>query len=559
MSYTAPTDEYRFIFEHVVPVRKQIESGQFEGLDLDDLDTFLETSGKLAEKEITPIQRSGDKEPAQLENGVVRTSPGFASAYQAVAEGGWIGMSATPDYGGLGLPISLRSAFTDSISGACMAFGLNPMLTQCQIDALEEHGNESIKSLYLPRLISGEWSGTMNITEPQAGSDVGAIRMRAELVDDGSYLLNGEKIYISWADADFIENICHLVLARLPDAPTGSKGLTLFLAPKFIPNDNGELGERNSIYLKSLERKLGIHGSPTAIVNYCNARAWMVGKPNTGLAAMFTMMNNARLGVGVQGVGVADAAWQQARDFALSRKQGQTAEGQENNIASHPNVRRSLIRMEAQIFAARSICALCAYAIDMSKKNKELEWEEYAAFLTPIAKAFGSDTAVEVSIAATQIHGGAGYIEDTGVAQFLRDSLVATIYEGTNDIQALDLIGRKLDSRIGFDKFMSEIEEGLHNPNCSEFRENLLNAQMTIQQTIDVLSEKKIQDRAAGAFPFLKAMALFIGGYCHSVGAKTDNRRYHLAKVYICRIMGGIYECCQEAKMGDEALFEIKY
>ena len=394
MSYQAPVGEYQFLDQQVFPHIPQIENGLFSTLESDEVVSVLETAGNIAEKSILPIQQIGDTHPSRLENGVVRTPPGFAEAYSTVTEGGWIGLTADPEYGGLGLPIALRCAFTDAMNGACMAFGLNPMLTQCQIDAIEQHASDDIKALYLRKLIAGEWSGTMNISEPQAGSDVGAIRTLATPVTEDEYQLSGEKIYISWADSDFVSNVCHLVLARLPDSPRGSKGLTLFLAPKFIPNDQGEPGERNHIQILSLEHKMGIHASPTAVVRYDQARAWLIGEPNCGLAAMFTMMNNARLGVGIQGVGVADAAWQQARDYALQRVQGKTERGQNGSIAAHPNVRRSLAKMQAMIFAARSICALCAYSLDRAKEGSERHWQELAAVLTPVAKAFGSDIGV---------------------------------------------------------------------------------------------------------------------------------------------------------------------
>ena len=559
MPYRAPIDEYRFLHSKVVPVWPMIQSGLFNDLDTDDMDAFLEAAGLLAEREIAPIQRAGDRQPARLENGVVRTSPGFAEAYRAVTEGGWIGVSADPRYGGLGLPVSLRCAFNDALNGACMAFGLNPMLTQCQIDALERHGSGWIKDLYLPRLISGEWSGTMNITEPQAGSDVGAVRTEAEPAGGGLYRLSGEKIFISWADSDFVSNVCHLVLARLPDSPPGSKGLSLFLAPKYIPGDSGEPGRRNSIQIASLENKLGIHGSPTAVVRFDKASAWLVGEPDGGLAAMFTMMNNARLGVGVQGVGVAEAAWQQARDHALERVQGRPSEGRDNNIASHPNIRRALVRMQAQIFAARSICAMCAYGLDMAEKTGIAGWRDYAAALTPVAKSFGSDTGVEISVSAIQIHGGTGYIEDSGAAQFLRDAVVATIYEGTNDIQALDLAGRKLVPGGAVFRILQDIRAAAGQSQRTGLAGAVRDAESHVRSAAESLAgASSASHRAAGAVPFLRALALTIGGSCHLAAAAHGKDRHALAEVYMQRCLPETRHLCAEAALGDSDLFKIE-
>ncbi len=560
MPYRAPVDEYRFLHEHVIPVRSMIESGLFEGLDADDMDAALETAGAVAEREVAPVRLSGDRHPAKLENGAVRTPPGFAAAYDSVASGGWIGMSADPRYGGLGLPVSLRCAFNDAVNGACMAFGLNPMLTQCQIDALEQHGCDQLKDLYLPRLVSGEWSGTMNITEPQAGSDVGAIRAVAEPAGGLLHLLSGEKIFISWADSDFVSNVCHLVLARMPDAPPGPKGLSLFLAPKFIPGDSGGPGERNSIRIVSLEHKLGIHASPTAVVRFDKARAWMVGEPDGGLGAMFTMMNHARLCTGAQGVGVAEAAWQQARDYALDRRQGRPPPGRPDNIASHPNVRRSLARMRAQIFAARSVCAMCAFALDMARKTGGEEWRGRAAVLTPIAKAFGSDTGVEVSLSAVQIHGGSGYIEDTGAAQFLRDALAAAIYEGTNDIQALDLTVRKLKAGGAVFAVLQGVRDAVSHSRNRGLAGLLRDAESEVRSAAESLAGTASRShRAAGAVPFLRAMALTIGGQCHLTAAAHGDERRALAEVYARRCLPEVRHLCEEAKLGDGCLFDIDF
>src|SRR5690625_5170183 len=318
------------------------------------------------------------------------------------------------------------------------------MLTQGQIGTLQAHASEQIKARYLPKLISGEWTGTMNLTEPQAGSDVGALTTAAEPAGDGTYRITGQKIFISWGDHDLAENICHLVLARLPDGAPGTRGISLFLVPKFIPDAKGRPGERNRIRTLGLEHKLGLHGSPTAVLDYEGAIGWMIGPPHGGMEAMFTMMNDARLGVGIEGVGVAEAAMQKAYQFALERRQGETADGSAT-IIGHADVRRMLMRMQVLTRTARAICLDCALSLDMARADdRDGHWAARAAFLTPIAKVIGTETGIEVADLAIQIHGGAGYIEETGVAQYLRDVRVTAIYEGTNGIQAMDLVGRKL-------------------------------------------------------------------------------------------------------------------
>ncbi|MBT8410412.1 MAG: acyl-CoA dehydrogenase, partial [Octadecabacter sp.] len=322
MPYRSPVADFQFLMDHVVGFADVAATDRYAEATPDMTDAILTEAARMCDTVLAPLQRAGDQHPAQLENGVVRTSPGFADGFKAIADGGWIGMSAQPDHGGMGLPLTLTTAVNDMMSGACLSLQLNPLMCQGQIEALEHHASEEIKATYLPKLISGEWCGTMNLTEPQAGSDVGALRTKAEPNGDGSYAISGQKIYISWADNDFTENVCHLVLARLPDAVAGTKGISLFMVPKFIPDADGNPGERNSLRVVSLEHKMGLHGSPTAVMEYDAATGWLVGPENGGMAAMFTMMNNARLGVGTQGIGVAEAAYQHALAYAMDRKQG---------------------------------------------------------------------------------------------------------------------------------------------------------------------------------------------------------------------------------------------
>ncbi|MEL7116146.1 MAG: acyl-CoA dehydrogenase family protein, partial [Pseudomonadota bacterium] len=442
MPFRAPVAEFEFLFDRVVDFATLTKTEAFADAERDTITAILTEAGRLAEDVMAPLQRAGDKQPARLENGVVRTSPGFDAGYKAIAEGGWVSTSADPEFGGMGLPMTVTTAVNDMMSAACLSLQLNPLMTQGQIEALEAHASDEIKDLYLPKLISGEWCGTMNLTEPQAGSDVGALRAKAEPNGDGTYAVSGQKIYISWGDNDFSENVCHLVLARLPDAVPGTKGVSLFLVPKRIPDETGKPGVANSLHVVSLEHKMGLHGSPTAVMQYDGAKGWLIGPEHGGMRAMFTMMNNARLGVGVQGIGVAEGAFQHAVAHALERRQGKSIHGY--SIAAHADVRRMLMTMKADVFAARAIALACAMAIDMETATGEDAWAKRAAFLTPIAKSFGTETGCAVADMGIQVHGGMGFIEETGAAQFLRDVRVTAIYEGTNGIQAMDLIGRKL-------------------------------------------------------------------------------------------------------------------
>ena len=327
MSYRAPAGEFRFLFDHVVDLAQVAATDRYGEATPEMVEAILTGAARLCDEVLTPLQRAGDLHPARLENGIVRCSPGFAEGYAAIRDGGWVALAAGAEHGGMALPVALASAVNDMMSGACLALQLNPLLTQGQIEALEHHASAELRALYLPKLISGEWSGTMNLTEPQAGSDVGALSARAEPLGDGTYAVSGQKIFISWSDGDVTENICHLVLARLPGAPEGTKGISLFLVPKYLPDASGNPGQANSLKVVSLEHKMGLHGSPTAVMQFEAATGWMVGEPQGGMKAMFTMMNNARLGVGIQGIGVAEAAYQQALAYAGERRQGRTGAG----------------------------------------------------------------------------------------------------------------------------------------------------------------------------------------------------------------------------------------
>ena len=560
MPYRAPISDFQFLMDHVVGFEQVAGTDRFADATPDVTQAILTESAKMCEDIIAPLNRAGDLHPAHLENGVVRTSPGFTEGYQAIAEGGWIGMAASKEAGGLGLPMTLTTAVNEMIASACLSLQLSPLMTQGQIEALEHHASDAIKALYLPKLISGEWSGTMNLTEPQAGSDVGALRTKAEPNSDGTYAITGQKIYISWADNDFTENVCHLVLARLSDGVPGTKGISLFMVPKLIPDEDGNASAKNDLRVVSLEHKMGLHGFPTAVMEYAGAKGWLIGKEHGGMAAMFTMMNNARLGVAVQGVGVAEGALQHALAYAQDRKQGQ-ASGT-GAIIEHPDVRRMLTTMKADTYAARAISLMNAVAIDMATATGDESWETRAAFLTPISKAFGSDVGCEVSATGIQVHGGMGFIEETGAAQYARDVRVATIYEGTNGIQAMDLVARKLmDGGEAAFRILDEIEQGAEEAKAihPDLAEDVWQAAESLREATEwLVAQDNLNNRFAGAVPYLRGFARVLGGYVHLQSAiKGDASRARLATFYIKRMLPEHVGLLAHAREGADDLMAI--
>jgi alkylation response protein AidB-like acyl-CoA dehydrogenase len=443
-----------FTLNHVAGFARHVEAGLFEDLDVATVEAILEEAGRFATEQLATINRAGDEQPARLEGGKVVMAESWKTAYRAFCEAGWNALPCPKAYGGQELPVAVSMACAELWNGANMAFGLNPMLTQAGVEALYKYGADALKTKYLPKMISGEWTGSMQLTEPHAGSDLRFLKTRALPHGDGTYRIKGTKIFITYGEHPLTDNIIHIVLARLPDAPPGTKGISMFLIPKFLMNEDGSLGQRNDVYAAKLEHKLGIHGSPTCVLNYGDgegAIGWLVGEPHRGLHYMFTMMNQARLAVGIQGVGVAEHAFQHALRYARDRRQGSlhhTPDGEMVPIIDHPDVARMLLSMKAKTAAARAICYTNAVAIDLSRHAPGAETraraDAEAALLTPVSKAFGSDVGVEVASEGIQVHGGMGFIEETGAAQHYRDARIAPIYEGTNGIQAIDLVGRKL-------------------------------------------------------------------------------------------------------------------
>ncbi len=545
MSYRAPVSDILFAMTHEAGLAKGLTDGLYADLADGFAEATLREAGKFAENILAPLNRLGDKEPARLEAGRVVTTPGWPSAYKQWTAGGWNAIATPVDYGGMALPALLNTACVEIWNSANMAFSLCPLLTQGAIEAVHSHASEALKSLYLAKLVSGEWTGTMNLTEPQAGSDLGALRTKAERREDGTYGIFGSKIFITYGEHDLAENIIHFVLARLPDAPAGTRGISLFLVPKFLVEADGSLGARNDVQCVSLEHKLGIHASPTCAMAYGEhggATGYLVGEENKGLACMFTMMNNARLNVGVQGVAIAERAFQLALAYAKERRQGR-APGDSGETMSaiirHPDVRRMLMTMKALTAAARAICLMTASAIDRSQRAKTEaergEAAERASLLTPVAKAFATDIGSDVASIGLQVHGGMGYIEETGAAQFLRDARIASIYEGTNGVQAIDLVQRKLPLAEGaavkreIDD-MRAVLEALQMTKAESFGAMALRmgeAVAALERATGFMlktSASRMEDALAGAAPYLRLFALARGGTALARGALAAHR-----------------------------------
>ncbi len=449
--YKAPLDDMNFLINDVFSVPKlwQSWSGVADVVDGDTAQAILTEAAKIMAEQIHPLNQLGDEQGCVFNNHEVFTPKGYKEAYQAYCEGGWNALGGDPAYGGMGMPKSLVCFVDEMLQGASLAFGLAPMLTAGACLALNAHGSDELKQRYLPNLYNGKWSAAMDLTEPHAGTDLGLIRTKAIANDDDSFAISGTKIFITWGEHDMAENIIHLVLAKLPDAPEGSRGISMFLVPKFLVNDDGSLGERNGLSCGSIEHKMGIHGSATCVMNFDGAQGWLVGEPHKGLKAMFTMMNDERLAVGVQGLGVAECAYQQAVSYARDRRQGRSPAGAEepdqaaDNLLVHADVRRMLLTARAYTEAARAFIVYLAIALDKEKYAADEEAAGLVALLTPVAKAFITDMAFDSTVLCQQVLGGHGYIREWGLEQYVRDARIAQIYEGTNGIQAMDLLGRK--------------------------------------------------------------------------------------------------------------------
>ncbi len=535
--YKAPVEEIAFTLKHVAGMVEAMGSGLLGDLGEDLVDAILTEAGRFATEEIAPLADIGDRQGARLSNGEVRTPDGWRDLYRNWVAGGWNGLTAPEEFGGQALPHVLNVAVLEMWNSGSMAFALCPTLTIGAVEALNVHGSVALKDKYLARMVSGEWTGTMNLTEPHAGSDLGVLKARAERREDGSYRIFGQKIFITWGEHDAADNIIHLVLARLPDAPAGTRGISLFLVPKFLVNEDGSLGARNDLHCHSLEHKLGIHGSPTCTMIYGDGKfgdetgavGWLIGEENKGLACMFTMMNNARLAVGMQGVAICEAATQKAIAYAKERTQGKapgwSGPGM-SPIIEHPDVIRMLLTMKALTQGSRAIAYTCAHAIDMSHRaaDRREHWQERAALLTPIAKSFATDAGVDVASLGIQVHGGMGFIEEAGAARYLRDARIAPIYEGTNGIQAIDLVTRKLplsDGKQvgGLITELKAIAGAVRSSNLDGFgstADRLDSALADLEQAtswlLARLAESRSAEALAGATPYQRLFGLALTG-----------------------------------------------
>jgi 3-(methylthio)propanoyl-CoA dehydrogenase len=528
MTYTAPVDDLRFVLEQLVGYDRLAALPGHADVSDELVGAVLEEAAKFAGGVLAPLNVVGDRQGSRFENGVVRTPDGWRDAYRRFVAGGWNAVPFPAAYGGQGLPWTVQAALAEMWQSANLSFGLCPMLNQGAVDALLEHGSEAQKRIYLPKLIEGSWTGTMNLTEPQAGSDLGAVRTRAERNGDGTYRLFGQKIFITYGEHDLSDNIVHMVLARTPDAPQGVKGISLFIAPKFRVNDDGSLGARNDLRCVSLEHKLGIHGSPTAVMAYGDnegAAAALVGEEGRGLEYMFTMMNNARLSVGLQGVAIAERAYQQARDYALQRVQGRGLDGSKGPVAiiEHPDVRRMLVKMRALTEASRALALRAFAAYDGAHAAGDASLQAEVDLLTPIVKAWSTDIGVEVASLGVQVHGGMGFIEETGAAQYYRDARILPIYEGTNGIQAGDLAFRKLvrDDGRAFGAWLASARHeiaalgDLPGDDLAVIRTQTGQGLELLQRAADWMVTTGKRDPwavAAGAVPFLRMAGLVAGG-----------------------------------------------
>jgi alkylation response protein AidB-like acyl-CoA dehydrogenase len=543
-TYTAPLKDMKFVINELAGLAEIARLPGCEDVSADLVDSVLDEAAKFAQEVLEPLNRTGDQQGSQLSGGVVKSPPGFRDAYQQFVESGWNGLGAKTDFGGQGLPHIVANPVQEMWNSSNMAFCLCPMLTSGVIEALQHHGSAELQQTYLSKLASGEWSGTMNLTEPQAGSDLSAVRSKA--VPDGDhYRISGTKIFITWGEHDMAQNIVHLVLARLPDAPEGVKGISLFVVPKFVLNADGTPGARNDVKCVSIEHKLGIHASPTCVLQYGDAGGavgYMVGEPNRGLEYMFTMMNHARLGVGLEGVAVAERAYQHALEYAKTRVQGRAIgqrSGDRVTIIHHPDVRRMLMSMKAQIEAMRALAYLAAATLDKAKHHPDAVEKRrnqgVMDLLTPVVKAWCTEQCVEIASTGVQIHGGMGFVEETGAAQYLRDARITTIYEGTTGIQANDLVGRKVGHEKGTTAFalVGEMRKCAAELTAAGGECAVMAAGFT--QAIDGLNEatrwivetfpKSPNAVAAIAVPYLKQFGTVAGGWMMARAALVASRK----------------------------------
>ena len=542
--YTPPIRDIRFVLHEVLEADTLSTLEGYEDVSSDLLDQIIDEGGKLCAEVLFPLNQSGDQEGCRYENGTVTTPAGFKDAYKTFTEGGWCGVAADPEYGGMGMPVTLGTVMQEMICSANMSFGMYPGLSQGAYEALHHFGSDEQKAVYLPKLIEGTWSGTMCLTEPHCGTDLGLIKTKAEPNGDGTYKITGTKIFISAGEHDLTENIVHLVLAKLPDAPDGVKGISLFVVPKFMPDGDG-VGARNGVRCGSIEHKMGIHANSTCVMNFDDAHAELVGEPHKGLRAMFTMMNAARLGVAMQGLGIAEVAYQNGAAYAKDRLQMRSLTGTKakdkpaDPIIVHPDVRRMLLKGKAFTEGARALSYYAGMQLDIANKSKDADEQKRAddliALLTPILKAYQTDMGLEIAIEMQQVYGGHGYIAEWGMEQYVRDARIAQIYEGTNGIQALDLVGRKMAQGYGrllrrfFHPAQKFIEDNQGNEALAEFIFPFAKSMMKLQQSTAMIAQRGLKnpdEAGAASVDYLRQFALVALGYmwCRMAKAALEGK-----------------------------------
>jgi alkylation response protein AidB-like acyl-CoA dehydrogenase len=542
-AYVAPLKDMRFVLNELAGLAEVAKLPQFEEATPDTVDAILEEASKFASEVLDPINYSGDQEGSKLSDGEVRTPRGFRDAYRKFCDGGWNALPFEHEWGGQGLPRLVSTPVQEMWKSSNLSFSLCPLLTQGAVEALLLRGSDTLKQAYLPRMIEGKWTGTMNLTEPQAGSDLSLVRTRAER-QANQYLISGQKIFITYGEHDLAENIVHLVLARAPDAPEGVKGISLFVVPKFIPGADGKPGQRNGAKCASIEHKLGIHASPTAVMVYDKAVGYLVGEENRGLEYMFIMMNAARFAVGLEGVAIAERAFQRAFAFSRERLQGRdlVAGGATVPIIRHPDVRRMLMLMKSQTEAMRALAYTTAAAMDFAHKSENpaerKRHQAYVDLMIPVVKGWSTETGIEIASLGVQVHGGMGFVEETGAAQYLRDARITTIYEGTTGIQAMDLVGRKIAREGGetakqwlaeLKKFEAELARSGH-PDVQSFRNQFAPGVQALADGVEFIvasSAKDPRPAFAGAVPFLKLMGIVAGGWQMGRAALAAERALH--------------------------------
>jgi alkylation response protein AidB-like acyl-CoA dehydrogenase len=562
-AYTAPLKDMKFVLKELAGLAEVAKLPGYEEATPDTVEAILEEAARFASGVLDPLNRVGDQQGSKLADGKVRTPQGFRDAYRKFAEGGWNALPFEPDWGGQGLPKLVATPVDEMWTSANMSFSLCPLLTQGAVHALALRGSAALQKIFIPRMVAGEWTGTMNLTEPQAGSDLALVKTRAVRAGDDRhgehYRISGQKIFITYGEHDFTEQIVHLVLARTPDAPEGVKGISLFVVPKFLVNADGSLGERNGAKCVSLEHKLGIHASPTAVMVYDEAIGYLVGQENHGLETMFIMMNAARFGVGLEGVAIAERAFQRALAFSKERLQGRdlVAGGKTVPIIRHPDVRRMLMLMKSQTEAMRALAYVVAAALDFSQRDEDKERQkQHQAFvdlMIPVVKGWSTETGIEVASLGVQVHGGMGFVEETGAAQYLRDARITTIYEGTTGIQAMDLVGRKIAREGGataraWIASVKQLDAELSAPELQGLRRQLAVGVQAVSDCVEfIVSEKNPLSTFAGAVPFLKLMGVVAGGWqmaraasiCQrKLSSREGDKSFHEAKLATARFYG---------------------